>query len=252
MFDIDYSILCHYPSLVSKDCITLAVLLFNRDTKETTLISTKNWNRVRSFNDDLDIDLIKLQLEGIKDEIVDIAKSPKFSLEKYTKFYVNDLKFTEIISTKADNFEEFVKECSRQYLISDFSKSERPSKDEQLFFIKKYLKNGNIECEPNIIKGYFNENICFDFVIEDYAFKLFRFEGRKETRLIRTVKDWAYDAIKLKNKYKIVFITDIDFEQKDNYKTLYNILNEEAFKILNFNEVISFVQSINSKQVVDI
>lgn len=122
MFDIDYSILCHYPSLVSKDCITLAILLFNRDTKETTLISTNNWNRVHLFNEDLDIDLIKLQLEGIEDEIVDIAKGPKFSLEKYTKFYINDLKFTEIISTKADNFEDFVKKCSKQYLISESSK----------------------------------------------------------------------------------------------------------------------------------
>lgn len=122
MFDIDYSILCHYPSLVSKDCITLAILLFNRDTKETALISTENWNRVHFFNEDLNIDLIKLQLEGIKDEIVDIAKGPKFSLEKYTKFYINDLKFTEIISTKADNFENFVKKCSKQYLISESSK----------------------------------------------------------------------------------------------------------------------------------
>lgn len=122
MFDIDYSILCHYPSLVSKDCITLAILLFNRDTKETALISTNNWNRVHLFNEDLDIDLIKLQLEGIEDEIVDIAKGPKFSLEKYTKFYINDLKFTKIISTKADNFEDFVKKCSKQYLISESSK----------------------------------------------------------------------------------------------------------------------------------
>ncbi|WP_315073676.1 DUF3037 domain-containing protein [uncultured Clostridium sp.] len=121
MFNIDYSILCHHPSLVSKDCITLAILLFNRDTKETALISTQNWDRVHLFNEDLDIGLVKLQLEGIEDEIVDIAKAPKFSLEKYTKFYINDLKFTEIISTKADNFKDFVKKCSKQYLISDFN-----------------------------------------------------------------------------------------------------------------------------------
>lgn len=121
MFNIDYSILCHHPSLVSKDCITLAILLFNRDTKETALISTQNWDRAHLFNENLDIDLVKLQLEGIEDEIVDIAKAPKFSLEKYTKFYINDLKFTEIISTKADNFEDFVKKCSKQYLISDFN-----------------------------------------------------------------------------------------------------------------------------------
>ncbi len=246
MFQVDYSILCHYPSLISKDCITIAVLLFNKNTKEISLVSTKNWSRVRSFNEDLDVDLIKLQLEGIQDEITNIAKAPNFSLDKYTKFYVNDLKFTDIVSTKTENFQEFVNECSRQYLICDYSKDERPSKDEQLSFIRKYLKNGDIECQNNIVKGYFNENICFDFVINDYAFKLFRFEGRKEQRLIHAVKDWAYNAIKLKNKYKVVFITDIDFDEKKNFSTLYNILKEEADNIISFSEVISFLQTLES------
>lgn len=250
MFNIDYSILCHYPSLVSKDCITLAILFFNKDTKESKLVSTKNWNRVRSFNDDLDIELIKLQLEGIDEEIHDIAKSPNFDLSKYTKFFVNDLKFLNVISTTADNFDNFVSECSKQYLIFDYDKNSRPSKSEQVSFIKNYLKNNSINCEKNIVKGYFNENVTFDFVINNYAFKLFRFEGRKPNRLIKTLKDWAYDAMKLKDRYKFIFITDLDFQvdNSSDYKILFNILNEEAFKVLTFSEVINFIDSSVNKR----
>ncbi|MDU2282264.1 hypothetical protein [Clostridium sp.] len=247
MYTVDYSILCHSPAILSKDCISLAILFFNRDTKDTILIPTKKWDRVRTFNDELNIDLIKLQLDGIEDEIHDIAKAPDFTLNKYTKFFVNDLKFSEVISTSVEDFNSFVKECSRQYLRSDYKKEDRPSLNEQISFIKKYLKTEEIPCEKNVIRGYFNENVVFDFIIGEYAFKLFRFEGRKENRLIRHVKDWAYDAIKLKDKYKIIFITDLDFQDREKYKTVYSILEEDSHLIISFDQAISYIQSIYKK-----
>ena len=243
MISIDYSILYHSPSYVSIDRITIAILFFNRETKETRLICTKNWKRVSSFNDDLDIDLIKLQLEGINEEIQEIAKAPNFSLEKYTKFYINELKFTEVITNEAENFSDFIEECKRQFIPQDFEKSKRPSRDEQVKFIKKYLKTSNIECKPSTIKGYFNENVNFDFIIGDYAFRIFRFEGRKESRLISTVKDWAYNAIKLKDKYKIIFITDKDFTEPENYKILYDILGEDA-TIISYNQAMEYIKKL--------
>ena len=252
MFNIDYSILYHAPSYVSIDRITLAILFFNKDTKESRLISTRNWKRVSLFNDDLDIELIKLQLEGIEEEIDDIAKSPDFTLKKYTKFYVNELKFTDVISTSVENFNEFIKECSRQYMPQDYDKGKRPSTKEQLNFIKLYLNSSNIDCNSSKIRGYFNENVSFDFIIGDYAFKLFRFEGREEARLISTAKDWAYNAIKLRDKYKIIFITDKDFAEPENYRILYNILDEESNEIIGFNQAIEFIQSIKNKEYVQV
>jgi hypothetical protein len=244
MYNVEYSILCHYPSLISKDCISIAILFFNKDTRECRVKSVINWSRIQSFNDELDIELIKLQILGIKQEIHEIANEPNFALNDYTRFYVNTLKFSEVIKVKTDNFYDFVDECSRQYLIVDYVKEKRPSTNEQLKFIKTYLKNNDIEHINKSVNGYFNERIQFDFIIKDYAFKFFRFEDKKESRTIRFVKDWAYDAYKLKNKYKIVFITDIDFEDRNTYKTIYNILKEEAHKIITFKDALAFIQSI--------
>lgn len=245
MYNVEFSVLCHYPSLISKDCISIAVLFLNSDTRECRLRKIKNWRRVQSFNDELDIELVKLQLCGIETEIQEIAKEPKFKLQDYTKFYVNTLKFSGVTTIRTDDFDEFVNESSRQYLLLDYEKNERPSKDEQIKFLKQYLKNNEIEHSNKSINGFFNENVQFDFTVKNYAFKLFRFEGRKESRIIRFVKEWAYDAIKLKDKYRIVFITDIDFEDKEKYKIVFNILKEESYEVINFKDAIKYIQNIN-------
>ncbi|MFR0047251.1 MAG: hypothetical protein ACLRWO_12075 [Clostridium butyricum] len=244
MCNIEYSILYNSISYVAIDRITLGILFFNIDTKECRFVSTKNWKRVASFNDELDIDLIKLQLLGINEEIHDIAKGPDFSLNKYTKFYVNDLKFTKAISLQVDSFDKFISECVLQYLPHDYSKDKRPSVKEQLSFIKRCLKDSDIEYSSAKIKGYFEENVQFDFIIGEYAFKIFRFEGRQPSRLISSVKDWAYTALKSNSKYKVIFVTDKDFEADEDYKTLYAILKEDSYKLLNFTQLLEFIKSI--------
>ena len=55
-------------------------------------------------------------------EIHEIAKGPNFELKDYTKFYVNVLKFSDIVEIKTTNFDEFVDKCSRQYLFLDYNK----------------------------------------------------------------------------------------------------------------------------------
>lgn len=249
MLEVEYSIMVHYPSLVSKDCITIALLFYNKTAKESKLVTIKNWNRVRSFNDDLDIDLIKLQLEGIDEEIHTICKAHDFNLNKYIKFYQNALKFLDVTKVYVDNFDSFISECSRQYLILDYKKSERPSKNEQLEFIRSYLTNESIDSRKKVISGYFDEGVTFDFIIGEYAFKLFRFQGRNENNLLSTVKNWSYNAIKLRNKYKIIFITDLDTTES-KYPTLIRILKEDCHKLITFNEVLGFINSIEKENVV--
>ncbi|MCW6094762.1 DUF3037 domain-containing protein [Clostridium sporogenes] len=249
MVNVQYSVLCHYPSIVSKDCITLGILFYNKDDKQCVFETTKKWNRVKSFNDELDINLVKLQLHDILDEVDELCKNNNFNLGDYTKFYVNELKFTEVVDIEVENFSEFVSECKRQYLRFDFDKKDRPTTEEQLSFIKKIMKSSDITYNVSPVKGYFDEDIKFDFIIGEYAFKLFRFEGRQETRLVKSVKDWAYDAYKLKDKYKFVFVTDLDL---NNNNVLFRILKEESSYLISFNELLSFIKNTNNLDKKDI
>ncbi|EGT3817430.1 TPA: DUF3037 domain-containing protein [Clostridioides difficile] len=247
MLNVQYSILCNYPSIVSKDCLTLGILFHDRTNNICEFKIIKKWQRLKAFNDELDIDIVKLQLEAIKEEVQESASKGNFNLKDYTKFYVNELKFTEVVSIDIDeDFQDFINACIRQYMPLDLEKGKRPNNKEQIEFIKYTMKNSNISYNKGNVTGYFNESLKFDFIIDDYAFKVFKFENKDENSMIRNVKKWAYDAYKLSNDYKVVFVTDIDFSSGE-YNILYNILKEESAKLITFVDVISFIQNLNIK-----
>lgn len=258
MLTIKYTSLCHYPSLVSNDCITLAILFYIENSQEIMFEKIKNWQRVSSFNDELDIGLLKIQMEDIEDELKNFVKTNNFKLEKYTKFYVNSIQFTPITTVTIQNNykDQFIDECKRQYFYCDIDKEKRPTIDEQMQYIKKYLSNEDVSSNGKI-NGFFNENINFDLKIGNYLFKKFIFKGKNPNRLIKSMKEWAYDAYKLKETYKVIFITDIDLSQSQNndYKLLLSILTEECDKIINTTEFLGYIKNIidtsqKSKQVI--
>ncbi len=60
------------------------------------------------------------------------------------------------------------------------------------------------------ISGTYNENVRFDFIIDDYAIKLFTFKDKDATKLIPSAKQWAFSAEELSDQYKIFFLYDTD------------------------------------------
>ena len=240
MKKIQYTSLCHYPSLVSPDCITLAILFYIKSENRIVLESIRNWRRLKSFNDELDMDLIKLQLEGIREELDEFVKEKKFVLKEYTKFFINDLVFQPIIEVEVEDEDDFIQECKRQYLIGDMSLNKRPSVDEQIKFIKNYLKKTDVNYNGNI-KGYFEENIDFDLQINNYLFKSFCLKGKNENRIIHSVKEWAYDAYKLNKNYNVVFITDVSKENYSDFAKVIKILQEESQDLIASNELFDYI-----------
>lgn len=250
MLKIKYTSLCHYPSLVSNDCITLAVFFYIDILKEIRVEKIRNWKRVSSFNDELDIELLKIQIQDMEEELKLFVNDRNFRLEEYTKFYVNNIRFEPIQQSEIEESEKeiFINECKRQKLICDMEKNNRPSIDEQIKFIRKYLSDENVLFNGKI-SGYFDESVNFDLKIGNYVFKKFIFKGKNPNRLIKTVKEWAYDAYKLKEKYKVIFVTDIEVEKKgEEYNILLKILNEESDKIINSNEFFNFVSKLIEKE----
>lgn len=244
MLKVQYSVLCHYPYMLSKDCLTLGILFHNITENKCDFKTIKRWDRAKAFNDELDVEIIKLQLEAIGEEVEEFIEEGDFDLRKYTKFYVNELKFTEIVTINIeDNFQNFVNQCVRQYMPLDLDKKDRPNNKEQLAFIKNVMKDSSIEYKKGDIRGVFDETIKFDFIIGEYAFKIFKFNNKQEKRLIKGIKDWAYDAYKLRDKYKVIFVTDVDFSE-NKYNTLYRILREESENVITFNDIVSFIQKI--------
>lgn len=245
MSKVQFSVLCNYPSIVSRDCITLGILFYNITEGVCVFKKIQNWKRVASFNDELDIEIVKLQLESIEEEINDFAKEKDFDLKEYTKFYVNQLKFTEVFTADIEiDFHDFVEQCTRQYMPMDLAKDKRPREKEQRNFIKNVLKTSNKNYKNGNIVGNFNDNIRFDFIIKDYAFKYFMLKEKEEQDVLRFIKRWVYDAYQLKSEYKVIFVTDIDLKSNNKYKNIYNMLSKEGEKVIDFQDILTFAQKI--------
>ncbi|EOU1606688.1 DUF3037 domain-containing protein [Clostridium perfringens] len=247
MIKIAYSVLSHYPSLINDECINLGIVFHNINENKYVFEYTHNWKRISTFNDELDISFLKIQLKEMKREIEETLSTygRDYKLQSFTQFYVNELKFSKVTNINYEDFDSFINASKKLYLRFDFDKKDRYSKDQELALMKKFLKSKNLNNFNKEIHGFFNEKITFDFVINEYAFKIFSFRDKSATHLTNSVKSWAYNAVKLKDKYKFTSVIDLDYtEMNDSYKLILDILKEES-QILNYKELIPFIESIN-------
>lgn len=243
-----FSRLNYYPSFISNDCIEIGILFHELDNDIRKFEVTTNWSRLKSFDDELDIDYMKMILDGIKNEVSNDSLfnyKQKFDINKYVKFYVNELRFTEVRGAEVDDLNGFIEETKRMFLRYDYDKAERPSRDQQISYLRKLFKENNIKYSSREINGGFNENIHYDYIVNEYAFKLFSFENKNINRLISSAKTWAYNAVEMKEHYKTVFIYDIDSDDK-LFESIIKILSRDAFKIMKMNEAIDFIFDIQN------
>lgn len=252
MIKIAYSVLSHYPSLINNECINLGIIFHNINENKYVFEYTHNWKRISTFNDELDISFLKIQLKEMKREIEKdlINYGKNYSINSFTRFYVNELKFNEVTTINYEDFDCFIEETKKLYLRFDYEKKDRYTHDQELALMKKLLKSKNYKNFNQKIDGYFNEKVTFDFILNNYAFKFFTFKDKKQTHLINSIKSWAYNAIKLRDKYNFAFVIDIDYtEINDDYKIILNILKEEGVTLLNYNQFIPFVESLNNSYI---
>ena len=65
---LKYSVLRYSPSMLSGERINLGILFSEESTGYHSFYYTKNFNRLKSFDDDLDKSVVKTLLAGIEKE----------------------------------------------------------------------------------------------------------------------------------------------------------------------------------------
>ncbi|EHI59941.1 MAG: hypothetical protein ACLTC4_14160 [Hungatella hathewayi] len=244
---IEYTALKYYNSCVSEECLYLG-MLFNNLTKNTRVFkSIRNFKRLESFDDEINIEFFKDYLCSIKAEIEDniFNYDKAFNLKEYIKPYVNELRFSSIKTEKTDD-PDFIENMVKLFLKFDYDKKQRLSKETEKKYIKKVLKSSHIDFSEEPIIGKYNENIRLDLVTDNYGIKLFKFEGKDLTRLVTNAKAWAYNAREMKDAKKIVFLYDVDFENSEKFDTIIKILKEDAFKVMPYETGIDYITNITS------
>lgn len=247
MYKVQFAPLNYYPSFISDECITVGVLFHNLDTNERQFEITTNWERVASFDDELNIDFMKDYLLGIREEVSNdlINRNELFKMKEFTRFYVNEYKFSSIQSYLTDNKEEFIERTKKVFLKFDYNKRERLNENEEKKYIRQLLKSNEIEYSCKKIPGYYDDSIKYDYIIDNYGIKLFTFEGKSLSHVISSVKIWAFNAFTLKDRINSVFIYDVERTDSEYYDTIMSILKDHAYKVLSLQEGFDFILSLN-------
>ena len=103
------------------------------------------------------------------------------------------------------------------------------------------LKASNISFTREPVSGKYNEQIRYDFVTDDYVIKVFDFENKDLTRIIPSVKTWAYNARELKEEKKSIFLYDSDMLASEELEIIKSILSEDAHKVLPIDMGIEYI-----------
>ena len=242
MKKIEYVALKYYNSCVSEECLYVGMLFNNVTDNKRTFISIKNFKRLASFDDEVNIDFFKEYLRSIKEEVETniFNYNQEFILQDYIRPFVNELRFTTI-KTEITEDPDFIENMSKLFLKFDFDKKERLTKNTEKKYIQGLLRASNVKYSTDSLTGKHNEFINFDFVTEDYAIKVFDFENKDLTRLIASAKTWSYNAREMKAKKKTVFLYDTDVLDSKEFNIIMSILIEDAHKVLPIDRGIDFI-----------
>lgn len=247
--NIKFSILSYYPNFLNNENINVGILFHNLLDNNIKFIITKNWNRVKVFDDEININFTKDFLQGIADELKSTLfnDNSNFSIKEFTRFYVNQFRFNQIVESKDDDFDNFVNRTYKYFLRQDFEIKDRLCINEQIKYIKQLMRSENIKYSTKKILGSFNENISFDYMVSNYGFKNFTFANKDISRQITTAKAWAYTADKAKD-VKAIFTYDQDIEDSKDFEIVMSILKENAYKVLPKEILFEFIQKISSEK----
>lgn len=242
MYHIEYVALNYYHSPISDECLCMGVLFHNITTGQRDFKYISNFQRFHSFDDEADIDFIKLYLKGIKEETENSVFNydKKFNLASYIKVYANEFRFSSIRTLAVSEDENYVEELSKVYLKYDLVKSQRLNGNEEKKLIQRVLKSNNLEYSKQKVEGPYSDEISFDYQVKDLCIKIFSFKGKNLKRNIGSARQWSFVADEIGTQKKVLFIYDSDYEDIGNLNIIIKILSKNA-KVMKLDDGMDYI-----------
>jgi hypothetical protein len=242
MYHIEYAALNYYHSPISDECLCIGILLHNVTTGQRDFKYISNFQRFHSFDDEADIDFVKLYLRGIKEEIETSVfnYSKKFDLGEYIRVYANEFRFSSVRTLNVDENEDYVGDLSKVYLKYDLAKSQRLNGNEEKKLIRRVLESNNLEYTTHKVDGPYRDEISFDYQVGDVCIKMFSFKGKNLKRVIGSARQWSFIADELGTNKKVLFIYDSDYEDMSNLDIVIKILSKNA-KVLKLDDGMDYI-----------
>ena len=94
------------------------MLFHNLTTGKRDFRYISNFKRFQAFDDEADVEFVKLYLLGIKQQIQTniFNYNQTFSITDFTKIYVNEFRFSPVTVMKVEENEDYVENLTKMYL----------------------------------------------------------------------------------------------------------------------------------------
>ena len=184
MNTIEYAALKYYNNVISEECLYVGMLFHNLTTGKVDFRYISNFKRFEAFDDEADPTFVKAYLAGIKKQVEHnlFNYQNQFSISEYTKVYVNEFRFSEIITINVSENEDYVESFTKTYLKYDVDKNKRLNNEEERKNIKRILMASNMKFSTPKVSGNYDENVTFDYILGEYAIKMFSFKDKSASR----------------------------------------------------------------------
>lgn len=218
---VKYAILKYVPNLERNERINIAVTLHYPKTKQLEMTIINNWKRVKSFDDEADIQFLKKYVDDLKEQFTinltndfdGISLDDPLLLDELTKYFVNKFIFEIHEIDTAETFHDLLKNLKNIYLYYEVGKDKRISEKESKAYIEQHLLENNTYYEKrgtkNSIQEQYGNNINFDYKIDNNYYKLIFLTEENYAGYVGVLKMWIANAIMLKEeKKKLIFVID--------------------------------------------
>lgn len=241
---VNFAVCRYVPDILRDEFINVGVLVHVPYDKFVHFYKTKNYRRIKSFDDEVELDVIKALLESLEYQFnTTTVYSPELHntgqndfLENEIAFFVNQLQFSNIRTFTSESLIEDIEDLCDTYLYYDKKKSERIGAEKVKRLVSKMFTSSKINSMVYRNPEYRNifQQQPFDFCVKvnnnDTLIKAISFDYKNKNKFYKEIKSLLYDV----QYFRDMDIQDIKLvinntEMTNEYeKSAYKILNEFA------------------------
>lgn len=232
---LKYSVLRYVPHIDSGESINIGILISDIDCKYKEFYYTSNLNRIKSFDDEVNIRRLKSYLNSMTKD-VEMLDFNSFNIDNYVRFYINSINFADVTLLKYDDIKDAILSLKKLYLRYDFDKKNRSTRSEDKKLLLNIVKsNYKKELLDNKVTGKYSEDITYDIVTKDFCVKFFDIKSRNISSFINQAKVWIVNGKNEKRKSYVVYRYE-EMNNDSRFNIISNIFKDSKTKFIEMSD----------------
>lgn len=244
---LEYSVLKYIPSEESGEVLNLGVLFFDESDRFREFRYITSFDRLKAFDDEVNIKFVKGLLEGIESDIkTNSFRKGDFTIDEFVRFYLDKYRFDKIKVMNTEDREDTIDKLTKLYLGLNMNKKERLSSQQTLKILEEIIKQKDTGVEKKkIVIGKYNDRVIYDFSTEKYNIKYLDLNSKQLSRLINNIKMWAWNAEHSNDDKTVLFLYDY-MESKENdrdFRIIRDIIEDSNARFVDMNTGVDLIVS---------